>query len=79
MVRRAADTRPGPANAEAVVDEIKNVPGMESYVAFSLSYYLSMMTPTHVPGLSQFIDVVIVICRYSLGCIIHPRIALVQR
>ncbi|MGB9203071.1 MAG: ABC transporter permease [Terriglobales bacterium] len=48
-----------PANAEAVVDEIKHVPGMERYVASSMATYLSMMTPTHIPGLSTFIDVVI--------------------
>ena len=48
-----------PNNADAVVDEIKSVHGMESYVATSIAYYLSMMTPTHVPGVSQFIDVVI--------------------
>src|SRR5271157_4995230 len=48
-----------PANADAVVDEIKQVPGMERYVASSMATYLSMMTPTHIPGLSTFIDVVI--------------------
>ena len=48
-----------PANAEAVADEIKHVPGMERYVATSMSYYLSMMTPTNIPGLSSVIDVVI--------------------
>jgi putative ABC transport system permease protein len=46
-------------NAEAVADEIKAVPGMEKYVATSMAYYLSMMTPSNVPGLSKFIDVVI--------------------
>jgi len=48
-----------PANADAVVDEIKRVPGMESYVASSMAYYLSMMTVNHLPGLSAFIAVVI--------------------
>lgn len=48
-----------PANADAVVNEIKQVPGMERYVATSMAYYLSMMTPTHYPGLSIFINVVI--------------------
>jgi len=50
-----------PANADAVVDEIKQVPGMENHVASSMSYYLSMMTVNHLPGLSAFIDVVILI------------------
>ncbi len=48
-----------PANADAVVDEIKRVPGMETYVASSMAYYLSMMTVNHLPGLSAFIAVVI--------------------
>jgi putative ABC transport system permease protein len=50
-----------PANADAIVDEIKHVPGMEKYVATSMAYYLSMMTPSHYPGLSTFINVVIAI------------------
>jgi putative ABC transport system permease protein len=49
----------GANNADAVADEIKAVPGMEKYVATSMTYYLSMMTPSNVPGLSKFIDVVI--------------------
>jgi putative ABC transport system permease protein len=48
-----------PGNAEQVVSEIKSVPGMQSYVATSMAYYLSMMTPTNYPGLSVFINVVI--------------------
>jgi putative ABC transport system permease protein len=48
-----------PANADAVVDEIRHVPGMERYVATSMAYYLSMMTPSNYPGLSSFIKVVI--------------------
>ncbi|HXY49644.1 MAG TPA: ABC transporter permease [Terriglobales bacterium] len=50
-----------PANADAVVAEIKKVPGMERYVAISMNYYLSMLTPNNYPGLSTFIDVVIAI------------------
>jgi putative ABC transport system permease protein len=50
-----------PANSETVVDEIKKVPGMERYVAASMATYLSMMTPSHYPGLSSFINVVIAI------------------
>jgi putative ABC transport system permease protein len=48
-----------PSNADAVVNEIKAVPGMEKYVATSMAYYLSMMTPGNYPGLSSFINVVI--------------------
>ena len=48
-----------PANADAVVQEIKNVPGMEKYVASSMVTYLSMMTPSNYPGLRTFINVVI--------------------
>jgi putative ABC transport system permease protein len=50
-----------PNSADAVVDEIKHVPGMERYVATSMAYYLSMMTTSRYPGVSQFIDFVIVI------------------
>src|SRR6266576_1142243 len=48
-----------PANADAVVNEIKNVPGMEKYVATSMVNYLSLMTPSNYPGLRSFINVVI--------------------
>ncbi len=47
-----------PANAEAVVDEIKKA-GMEKYVVSSMAYYLSMMTTNNYPGVSKFIDFVI--------------------
>ncbi len=43
------------------MDEVKHVPGMEHYVAASMAYYLSMMTTSHYPGLSQFIDFVMII------------------
>jgi putative ABC transport system permease protein len=48
-----------PDNAEAVVNEIKHIPGMERYVATSMAYYLSMLTPSNIPGLSSVINVVI--------------------
>jgi putative ABC transport system permease protein len=48
-----------PANADAVVEEIKNVPGMGKYVASSMANYLSLMTPSNYPGLRTFINVVI--------------------
>jgi putative ABC transport system permease protein len=50
-----------PSNADAVVEEIKQVPGMERYVATSMAYYLSMMTTNRYPGVSEFIDFVIAI------------------
>jgi len=48
-----------PNNADAVVDEIKSVPGMGTYVVRSMHDYLSMMTPSNYPGLRTFINVVI--------------------
>ena len=48
-----------PANADAVVDEIKHVPGMQTYISSSMATYLSMMTPTKYPYLSTFLRVVI--------------------
>jgi len=48
-----------PANAEAVVNEIKQIPGMEKHVAYSMNYYLSMLTPNSYPGLGTFLKVVI--------------------
>ena len=48
-----------PANADVVVDEIKHVPGMESYVATSMASYLAMMTTSNYPGLSTFLDIVV--------------------
>ncbi len=48
-----------PANAEAVVQEIKQVPGMSNYAVRSMAEYLSMMTPASLPGFDAFISVVI--------------------
>jgi putative ABC transport system permease protein len=49
-----------PDNAPLVVNEIKHVPGMETYVARSMRDYLSIVgSPTTYPGLASFIDVVI--------------------
>ncbi|HEY1799417.1 MAG TPA: FtsX-like permease family protein [Terriglobales bacterium] len=50
-----------PANADAIVSEIKQVPGMEKYTATSMAYYLSMMTTSNYPGLSKAINVVVAI------------------
>ena len=48
-----------PANADAVVQEVKSVQGLENYSVRSMREYLSMMTVTSYPGLSTFINVVI--------------------
>lgn len=48
-----------PADADAIVHEIKAIPGMERYVATSMADYLGMMTTSNYPGLSTFIDVVV--------------------
>ena len=48
-----------PANVDAVIGEIKAVPGMESYVTTSMAAYLAMMTASNYPGLSTFIDIVV--------------------
>jgi len=48
-----------PANASAVVNEVKSQPGMEKYSVQSTEEYLSMMTPSHLPGFRPFIGVVI--------------------
>jgi len=48
-----------PANADAVVQAVKSQPGMEKYQVQSTEEYLSMMTPSHLPGFRPFIGVVI--------------------
>ncbi len=48
-----------PGNADAVVDEIKHVPGMEHYMVTSMASYLAMVTTSNYPLLSTFIDVVV--------------------
>ena len=48
-----------PANADAVVAEVKQQPGMENYTVRSMQEYLSMMTPSNLPGFRPFIGVVI--------------------
>jgi len=48
-----------PTNADAVVHEIKSIPGMEQYGVHSLKEYLSLMSSSSMPGLSTFIHVVI--------------------
>jgi putative ABC transport system permease protein len=48
-----------PANIDAVVAAVKNQPGMENYSVRSMREYLSMMTPSNLPGFRPFIGVVI--------------------
>lgn len=48
-----------PANAEQVVAAVKKQEGMERYSVLSTQDYLSMMTPSNLPGFRPFIGVVI--------------------
>jgi putative ABC transport system permease protein len=48
-----------PANADVVVAAVKSQPGMEKYSVLSTRDYLSMMTPSNLPGFRPFIGVVI--------------------
>ena len=50
-----------PRNVDAVVDEIRQVPGMENYSVRSMQEYLSMMTPDNLPGFATAIRIVIAI------------------
>jgi putative ABC transport system permease protein len=49
------------ANINRVKEEILSIPGMQSYKVITMEEYLSMMTASSVPGLSQFITVVIAV------------------
>jgi putative ABC transport system permease protein len=48
-----------PAAADEVVTEVKAVPGMQQYIVQSMRDYLSLMTPSNIPALAIFINVVI--------------------
>ncbi len=48
-----------PRNADAVVQEVKSVEGMETYAVRSTAEFLSLMTPDHLPGFNLFIKVVV--------------------
>jgi putative ABC transport system permease protein len=48
-----------PNNAEAVVQSVKGVPGMEMYTVHSTAEFLSLMTPEHLPGFNLFIKIVV--------------------
>ncbi|MGE0407222.1 MAG: ABC transporter permease [Candidatus Korobacteraceae bacterium] len=48
-----------PANVEPVAKSIHQVDGMQQYKVLSMREYLTMMTAGNLPGLQQFIEVVI--------------------
>jgi len=48
-----------PASSGEVVKAVKIRPGMEKYSVLSMQEYLSMMTPSNLPGFRPFIGVVI--------------------
>jgi len=48
-----------PADISAVVAEVRSQVGMEKYSVLSMQEYLSMMTPSNLPGFRPFIGVVI--------------------
>jgi putative ABC transport system permease protein len=50
-----------PENAQAVVADIKQIPGMDQYVARSVAEYASLMTVSNIPFLGTFINIVIAI------------------
>jgi len=50
-----------PSNSDELVKEIKAIPGMEDYSVQTLSAWLSMMTPSNIPGFSAFISTVIAV------------------
>jgi putative ABC transport system permease protein len=48
-----------PSNADAVVDEIKHVPGMDRHTVNTMASYLAAMSTSNIPLLSTFINVVV--------------------
>ena len=48
-----------PKNTDAIVSEIKKVPGLETFVVRSIDDYMTQMTAGNLPGLSIFLNVVI--------------------
>jgi putative ABC transport system permease protein len=50
-----------PANSEAAVNEITQIPGMENYSVRSMQEWLSMMTPENLPGFATAIRIVVAI------------------
>src|SRR5262249_30893825 len=58
-----------PKNADQIVDAIKKIPGMEKYSVMSMREWLSLMTPSNIPGFSAFIKVVVGVAG-SIGFIV---------
>lgn len=50
-----------PKNAPAVVQAVKQIPGMQNYGVRTTAEYMSMMTVENLPGFATFINVVIAI------------------
>ena len=48
-----------PGNAEAVTQQIKQIPGMQDYSVMSMREMLSLMSPEKIPALAPFIKVVV--------------------
>jgi len=48
-----------PDNAAVAVEEIKNIPHMETYAVHSMRDYLATLTPDNIPMLATFIHIVI--------------------
>jgi putative ABC transport system permease protein len=48
-----------PENASSVVAAVKQIPGMDQYVARSLAEYASLMTASNIPFLNTFFNIVI--------------------
>jgi putative ABC transport system permease protein len=48
-----------PSNADTVVAQVRQIPGMEKYSVRSLQEYLSLMTVNNFPGFATFIRIVI--------------------
>ncbi|HUN88391.1 MAG TPA: FtsX-like permease family protein [Terriglobales bacterium] len=58
-----------PSNASLVEEEIHDTPGMNTYIVRSIQQYLSMMTAGNLPGLWQFITVMITVA-VTIGFIV---------
>jgi putative ABC transport system permease protein len=58
-----------PSNIDAIVQEIKAIPHMETYNVYSMREWLSMMTADNVPMLSKFIRIMIGIA-VTIGVIV---------
>ena len=48
-----------PKSADAVVQSVKGIAGMETYTVHSTAEFLSLMTPEHLPGFNLFINIVV--------------------